>query len=193
MARNESDVQAAPRLADGRIDFATMGLRLADTDSDGKPLEVNRGGKTYTGALIIEPVDLDKMRTYLHDEAILAALNGTSWRVAQQDVCRNYLEDCSKRKAKPMAAALENKLWDRIRGERMKPTGGPRKIVRVITLPGGDIYQGEPSVEALRSAVMADLMEAFDLDPQMALARVNKMEKEGKLHDMLGLEKPAAE
>jgi hypothetical protein len=187
MARTQAEVKAPVMRTDdaGRMDFEAMGFDLLTHDDEGKVLTVARGGKDYPGARIIRVADLDKAREYVLDEALLAALDGQSIRVGQQDVCRNYLVDCAERRAKPMEAVLEERLWKRLIGERMKGGGGKPKVIVKIMLPSGELYTGAATVEDLRSAIVADLMDNLEFEPQVAVSRAAKMEAEGKIAKML--------
>lgn len=187
MARTQTEVKSPVMREDepGRMDFDAMGFELLTHDDDGKVLTVARGGKDYPGARIIRVADLDKAREYVLDEALLAALDGQSIRVGQQDVCRNYLVDCAERRVKPMESVLEERLWKRLVGERMKGGGGKTKVIVKIMLPSGEQYTGPAEVTDLYSAYLADLMDNNDFEPADAKMMADKALENGRLAKML--------
>lgn len=107
-----------------------------------------------TPAQIPVLADMDKARKALGDDPILAAVNGTSWRVSAQDVCRGMLEKNSG----TTTDAMREAVYNRLRGLRNAAS------VRTVTvtkrpMPDGTMYTGNDETE-YRAQYMAQLVEA---------------------------------
>ena len=97
-------------------------------------------------------------------EAMLAGINGTSWRVSAQDVARNFLAKVGKRMADGAYALtpaqvddLREAAYNRVRGLRSPATRTQQKIV-IHTLPNGTKFDGTDETE-YRQAFAATLID----------------------------------
>ena len=103
-------------------------------------------------------------------DAMLAGINGTSWRVTAQDVSRRYLERTPKDKRSQ--EDLRKAVYDRLRGIRARIVGGRVEYVEVVKrpLPDGTMYEGTDENE-YRSAYAAALVDnGIDADVALTLA-----------------------
>lgn len=83
--------------------------------------------------------------------AIMKGVNGTSWRVMAQDVCRKAIE--KDRKASP--DAMREAVFNRLRS--MRASSGPVVIVK-RALPNGTMWEGDNEQE-FRSEYAAALTD----------------------------------
>ena len=112
----------------------------------------------YNGdAQIPEVEDLEKFLANVPRaaEVVKVGLNGTSFRVSAQGVCRRELEKNANATAEYLQETVYNSV---ILGARS--SGGTRTIVKTIyTLPNGEKYEGTSATEfkQLWVAAMVDL------------------------------------
>jgi hypothetical protein len=175
-------------LVDGEsvVDWNAVGMELLTHDPEtGDPLTVSKDKNTYKGALLLRVKDLTVARQHLGDEPIVSALDGSSFRVAEQDVNRAYLVKCATEHTKPVPLTLQRHLWNRLIGIRRKTEIGPRKPVivevKVITimLPNGATWvptpgDDAPAADQLRSAWLSTLMDS-GVEKKLALGMTGAM------------------
>lgn len=103
-------------------------------------------------AQIPQVIDVQKALDHFGNEAIAGALNGTSWRVAAQDVNRRMLP------GKPSVDVLRQAVYNRLLGIR-NAASVVTKTVKVYTLPNGTSYTGSDLLEYQQAfiAAMVDL------------------------------------
>jgi hypothetical protein len=197
-----------------RVDWEAAGFEVLTRDpKDGSALTVAEKGKTFKGALILRVADIDKVRKYMPDECILGALDGSSFRVKQQAVCRAYLGSLTEKRApawdtngqlvEPYRETMITRIWNSLNGikmEREQTTRIVEKIVevRVVVLPNGSEWKVDPKDETapemqLFSAWTDALMEDDeDMDPDDAFNSAKRKLDKGVFHKMLGIEVPQA-
>lgn len=149
-----------PRTPNGNVDWAAMGVEW-ETET------VKKAGTEYAGAEICVPSNLDNIRKFVTDDTILGSLDGTSWRVAAQDVNRATLADWKQRGTKlddTHIELLRVRVWQRLMGIRGERRPAAVKIVEKIVerkmyaLPDGTMWVGEDMNDygAMYTAALVD-------------------------------------
>lgn len=119
----------------------------------------NKSDRAVIGtAEIPKVVDMAKAIDAGLGDAMLAGINGTSWRVTAQDVSRRYIEATPKDKRNK--DDLRKLVYDRLRGIRARVVGGRVEYVEVVKrpLPDGTMYDGTDEVE-FRQLYLAALVD----------------------------------
>jgi len=117
-------------------------------------------------AQIPSVTDLDKVIDHFGVECVTGSLNGTSWRVMAQDVCRRMLKV-----GKHDVDEMQEAVYNRLRGVRNAAVGGTKTIeVKVYALPNGASYSGTSLIEYQQAfvAAMFDCGVANDVAIAMA-------------------------
>ena len=104
--------------------------------------------------------DLDKFRAHFGDAPVLAALDGTSFRVMAQGVAR------SKERNTPVEV-LQEIIYNRLRGLNTRTVSTRTETVKVYALPNGEQYAGTDENE-YRQLYAAALVDA-GVDTSVAL------------------------
>lgn len=99
-------------------------------------------------AYIPQVVDVSAAVEHFGNDCIAGALNGTSWRVAAQDVNRRL------KAAGQSEDAIKDAIYNRIKGIRNTAVGGSRTVV-VYKLPNGTSYSGTDLVEYQQAFIAA--------------------------------------
>lgn len=108
-------------------------------------------------AQIPHVVDLDAARKGFGEAAVLAGLNGTSWRVAAQDVAR-------RNDRRLPVADLRAAVVARLKGIRSATTARVREVVKVPAMDGSEPY-------TLTGNAAADLAGLMDKGWSQEMAR----------------------
>jgi len=87
-------------------------------------------------AQIPSVTDLTKVIEHFGAESVMGSLNGTSWRVMAQDVCRRMLAANSSAKAEDIRTAVYNRL----KGVRNAAVATRTVEVKVYRLPNGENF-----------------------------------------------------
>lgn len=98
-------------------------------------------------AEIAVPADLTKLRESLGDALLIGFLDGSSMRVAAQDVNRRYIEACMKGAEKYDTERLRELVWARLSGKTIRRASVVVKEVKVRLLPNGKAFTGTTAVE----------------------------------------------
>ena len=113
---------------------------------------------------IPELIDITKAVAAGLGEAILAGLNGTSWRVKAQGVIRSTAEMKDGRRQLADVEAMKEKVYQKLLGMRNVSARTTVVEVKVRPLPNGSEYKGTEETEfrALYIAALVDLGIAAD-------------------------------
>lgn len=109
--------------------------------------------------------DLDKFREHFGDAPVLAALDGTSFRVMAQGVAR------SKERNTPVEV-LQEIVYNRLRGLNTRTASVRTVTEKVYALPNGETYSGtdENEYQQLYAAALVD----SGVDTSVALSIASK-------------------
>lgn len=106
----------------------------------------NRTDRTVIGvAQVPQVTDVDKAIAAGLGNAIMAGVNGTSWRVTAQDVGRSYIENVPRDKRSD--EELRERVFARLQGMRNPALGGGVRKVLVASLPDGTKWEGTDPTE----------------------------------------------
>ena len=114
-------------------------------------------------AQIPRVTDLEKFRAHFGDLPILAALDGTSFRVMAQGVARS-------KPANTAVAILREIVYNRLRGLTTRTQLVQIKEVRTFSLPDGTTYEGTDEVEYQQLFAAALIDAGVDNATALALA-----------------------
>jgi hypothetical protein len=178
------------------VDWAAVGLESTTQNPEtGDPWKLHRGDIPVTGCVFLWVRDAQKALDAGLGEAIIASLNGTSWKVSQDDVNRAYDKEVAEKgqRGQKVRITLEHRLWNRLTGIRRKPEFRAatvkvvEKIVVKITLPNMALFVPtgntlEETAEEFRSAWM-DAMMQLGIEPQAVVGLAQGQDFAQKLVD----------
>jgi hypothetical protein len=121
-------------------DWAALGIVWLALEVARQGSGNNRSDRRVIGvAQIPQVTDVDKAIAAGLGAAIMAGVNGTSWRVTAQDVGRSYLENVPRTERSD--EDLRERVFARLKGMRNAALGGTRTVL-VYILPNGQEWRG---------------------------------------------------
>lgn len=154
------------------VDWSAVGLAmLTHNPETGDPWKLHRdNGHAVNGAEFLWVRDAQKALDAGLGEAIVASLNGTSWKVTQDDVNRSYDREVATKGSHgaKVRETLHHRLWNRLTGIRRSPEfrAPTVKIVEVtkivMQLPNGLLFTPLGSdVESVAAELRSAWMDAM--------------------------------